>query len=86
MKELPPKKRSVGRPIVKDNLKRKVRSIKIRDDVYQKLHNLGSGSYAKGIEFLVYTYTEILDPDDIEESEEDESCTDQGNGETRRVD
>lgn len=71
-----------GRPIVSDELKRKPRTIKVRDSVYEKLHNLGCGSYAKGIEFLVYNYTEILDPEwDYGDDEEDESCSTEGHGE-----
>jgi len=79
-------KNAKGRPIVSEDLKRKARSIKIRDSVYSKLHELGSGSYAKGIEFLVYNYTEIKDPEwDEEESMEDESYTDESDGEIRRI-
>ena len=79
-------KQATGRPFISEDLKRKPRSIKVRDSVYNKLHDLGCGSYAKGIEFLVYTYTEILDPeDDYEDLLEDESCTTESNGKTRCI-
>ena len=55
--------KKVGRPEVSNKLKRKPRTIKVRDGVYNKLRELGGGSYAKGVEFLVYNYTEVLDPE-----------------------
>ena len=73
----------MARPEVPDERKRKTRSIKVRDPVYQKLHELGSGSYAKGIEFLVYNYTELPDPAWEDEEEADESCPRKSNGTSR---
>ena len=63
--------KKVGRPEVSNKLKRKPRTIKVRDGVYNKLRELGGGSYAKGIEFLVYKYTGALNPEmDIESDDE----------------
>lgn len=44
---------------IPDHLRRKPRTIKIRDHVYIKLRELGNGSYAKGIELLVYQNTNL---------------------------